>query len=148
MESLQDDVDEVYEKILETTCDKGRILRRGHVRGSHLRTSRSGKMSRVARSIIPATCVVDYGQPGHYVELIAPLKPRLMNQFDYYVNAPDVYRLTALDYAVSRVGADTVYKVLRILMLYHSQNSVEYYNLAQDLEYIRVTYYVSSYLVF
>jgi len=130
-------------------CPTGEILRSGYTRKAYSRISKSGSRSRVERSKVSPTCILDRGKPGKGPKLFKVTKPGLLRDEGYSLKRSTMSRRHAIDQAIKKspLGEDNgrreVLRHLNAIRNYRSYNkkSADYKEMSDDVNYIKNKYF-------
>lgn len=121
-------------------CGPGKILRKGSVKKSHKRTTKSGKKVSVKQSRSPAVCIEDVGAPGHGPKTLPPLGDEIhLSKYGYSLKDTKMSRQKSLKKASKKHGTLKVLKRTNLIANYTAvpENKKK---LRDDVEFLKDEY--------
>ncbi len=100
-------------------CKTGQIMRKGSIKKSHKRVTKSGKKVSVKQSRTPPTCIEDVGQPGKGPYTLPPLGDELhLSKYGYSLKDTKLERQKSLKKASKKHGTLKVLKRTNLIANY------------------------------
>ena len=129
-------------------CPKGQILRNGYIREAHTRkgyTRSDGtyvKAAKIAKTIVPPTCVIDQGKEGKGPKIPVVLEKNVLSKYGYseIKDLTENQRHRALNKALRDINNDnlTIRKRLFYLATLNKNKDRKLYNiLRNDAEWLK-----------
>lgn len=121
-------------------CGPGKILRKGSLKKSHKRTSKSGKKVSIKQSRMPAVCIEDVGAPGHGPTTLPPLGDEIhLSKYGYSLKNSKMSRQKSLKKASKKHGTLKVLKRTNLIANYTAvpENKAK---LRSDVEFLKEEY--------
>lgn len=118
------------------SCPKGQIKR-----ASYKRKSYKKKDSTIVKATrVPATCIIDRGNPGRGVKLYEVTKPQLLRSYGYSTDESYEDRKISLKRAMTHEDPLEVLRHLNAIRTLQRANPEIYNKMDKDMKYIQVEY--------
>jgi hypothetical protein len=130
------------------SCPKGQVSRVGYVRKSYVRSSPTGKMISVKRTIVPCSCISDRGLPGKgprtikgKLASIGPVRKGVLKKYGYSIDASAKTRHGAIRRAIKAYGRNSVMKKINSIYVWFKNSNKRISAIAQrDKNWIKKNY--------